>query len=139
MTYHVMLLRSYRAFSAVEEMESMWHLAGHDLVELSPQQVVSCDKGAGDQGCNGGDTVIAYKYMTKAGLESEASYPYRSGDTGSDGKCTFDSAKVVATMKNFTYATPPCLDSCTHQDENTLQANLEKVGPVSVCVAADSW
>jgi C1A family cysteine protease len=127
------------AFSAVEEMESMWNLAGNKLIELSPQQVVSCDKGAGDLGCQGGDTVIAYKYMIKAGLETEASYPYTSGDTGSDGKCTFDSAKVAAKMQNWTYATPPCMDSCAKQDENTLQANLEKTGPVSVCVAADSW
>jgi len=127
------------AFSAVEEMESMWHLAGNTLVELSPQQVVSCDKGAGDLGCNGGDTVVAYGYMKKNGLQSEADYPYKSGDTGADGKCIYDRTKVVARMQNFTYATPPCLDACPHQDENTLQANLEAVGPVSVCVAADSW
>jgi C1A family cysteine protease len=127
------------AFSAVEEMESMWFLANHSLTELSPQQVVSCDKGAGDLGCNGGDTVVAYKYMGKAGLQSETSYPYTSGDTGVDGRCTYDASKVVARMVNWTYSTPPCMDSCTHQDENTLQANLEKIGPVSVCVAADSW
>jgi C1A family cysteine protease len=128
------------AFSAVEEMESMWALAKNiTAIKLSPQQVVSCDKGAGDLGCQGGDTVVAYKYMIKAGLESEESYPYKSGDSGSDGKCVFDASKVVATMHNFTYATPPCMDSCSHQDEDTLQANLEKTGPVSICVAADSW
>lgn len=127
------------AFSAVEEMESMWFLAGHTLTELSPQQVVSCDKGAGDLGCDGGDTVVAYKYMTKAGLQTERDYPYTSGDTGRDGQCKYDASKVLAKMSNFTYATPPCLDSCPHQDENTLQSNLESVGPVSVCVSADSW
>jgi KDEL-tailed cysteine endopeptidase len=31
------------AFSAVEELESMYALAGNPLVELSAQQVVSCD------------------------------------------------------------------------------------------------
>jgi len=128
------------AFSSVEEHESMWYLERtKQLVELSPQQVVSCDKGAGDLGCNGGDTVVSFKYIIANGLQSEASYPYKSGQTGRDGPCTYDKSKVVATMSNFTYATPPCLDSCPHQDEATLQSNLEKVGPVSVCVSADSW
>jgi len=127
------------AFSAVEEMESMWFLAGNTLTELSPQQVVSCDKGAGDLGCNGGDTVVAYKYMQKSGLQSEASYPYTSGDTGRDGNCKFDASKVVAKMTNWTYSTPACFDSCNKQDENVLQTSLENVGPVSICVAADSW
>jgi len=43
------------AFSATEEIESMWILSNHAPVALSPQQIVSCD--TQDAGCNGGDTV----------------------------------------------------------------------------------
>jgi C1A family cysteine protease len=66
------------AFSAVEATESAWFLANHTLIELSPQQVVSCDDV--DQGCNGGDTPTAYAYIIKAGgLELNSIYPYKSG------------------------------------------------------------
>ena len=43
----------------------MWAMAGNDLVELSPQQIVDCDKG--EDGCGGGDTVQAYGYVMHAG------------------------------------------------------------------------
>lgn len=50
----------------------MWALqGGHPLTELSVQQIVSCDRNI-DEGCNGGDTPTAYKYVEKAGgLETE--------------------------------------------------------------------
>jgi len=50
------------AFSATEGIESQWKLAGNKLVELSPQQIVDCDKGRGDEGCNGGDLPTAFAY-----------------------------------------------------------------------------
>jgi len=128
------------AFSAVEEMESAWFLAGNKLTELSPQQVVSCDTKGKDLGCQGGDTVTAYDYMKANGLETEADYPYKSGESGSDGKCKFTASKVAAKMTNFTYATPPCFNGCKNQDETTLAANIAKVGPASICVnAGDNW
>ena len=33
-------------------------MAGHDLTSLSVQQVVSCDNGNGDMGCQGGWYVV---------------------------------------------------------------------------------
>ncbi len=56
------------AFSATENIESMWILAGHgtnSTVDLAPQQIVDCDVGRGDEGCEGGDTVTAYEYGNK--------------------------------------------------------------------------
>merc|ERR1712216_296533 len=53
------------AFSATEQIETNWKMAGNKLVSLSPQQIVSCDKT--DDGCNGGNTETAYKYVVKAG------------------------------------------------------------------------
>jgi len=124
------------AFSATEELESAWFMAGNDIPTLSPQQVVSCD--TVDGGCNGGDTITAYQYIQGAGgLESDSDYPYTSGG-GDSGTCQFDATKIVATMSNFSYATPPCTDSCTNQDEQTLANNLV-TAPVSICVYAESW
>lgn len=39
--------------------------AGNKQAILAPQQIVSCDKS--DDGCDGGDTPTAYKYVKKAG------------------------------------------------------------------------
>jgi C1A family cysteine protease len=126
------------AFSATEEIESMWFLSNGTLPVLSPQQVTSCDKT--DGGCNGGDTPTAYQYVkSSGGLESNKDYPYTSGTSGQTGSCKFDKTKVVASIKGFSYATPPCTDSCSHQDEATLAANLAQTGPVSICVYAESW
>jgi len=124
------------AFSATEEIESSWFLANHTLTELSPQQIVSCD--TVDGGCGGGDTITAYAYVQKAGgLESDQVYPYTSGN-GDNGVCKFNKKNIVAKIKGYTYATPPCQDSCNKQDENKL-ADSVTTAPVSICVDAESW
>jgi len=125
------------AFSAVETLESAYFLAGKGLHELSTQQVVSCDKI--DGGCNGGDTVQAYKYMLKNALQTEESYPYTSGRTGSTGSCQANPSEGLALMTNWTYATAPCFGACNNQDEEDLANNLASTAPVSVCVYASSW
>jgi len=125
------------AFSATEGLESGWFLGGHKLVALAPQQLVSCDKV--DQGCNGGDLPTAYKYIEKAGgLESEASYPYTSGG-GANSACKFNAKSIVASMKNWTYAIPPCYDTCKSQNEGNLQKAVAAYGPASICVNANPW
>jgi len=119
------------AFSVVENIESMWFLAGHTLTELSPQQIVDCDKM--DQGCDGGIPDTAYQYVMANGIESDDKYPYN----GFDGRCKYNAGNVVAQIKNYTYAIPGCNDTCRHQDEKLLQQQLLSVGPLSVCVDAD--
>jgi len=118
------------AFSAVENVESVWILAGKSdnrTLRLSEQQVVDCD--TTDGGCNGGDTPSAYEYIIKAGgLESEASYPYNADDND----CEFDKSKVVATISSYEYATKD-------NDEKLMQANLYSWAPLSICVDAESW
>lgn len=125
------------AFSATEEIESMNYLKYGKMVVLSPQQIVSCDQV--DQGCNGGDTPTAYKYVIGAGgLETEAAYPYKSGD-GNDYNCHFNKADIGAKITGFTYATPPCSGACDNQNEKLLAENMVKTGPVSVCLNAEPW
>jgi hypothetical protein len=126
------------AFSATEETESMWFMAGNALPTLAPQQIVSCDTKGQDQGCNGGFTEGAYDYIqSTGGLMSEASYPY----TGRDGQCKFDASSVVATVSGYTYAVPKATyftakDACT--GGNGMEAALQ-TAPVSVCVYAEPW
>jgi len=125
------------AFSTAEAIESQWAMAGNTLTAFSPQQITSCDKT--DAGCNGGDTPTAYAYVQSAGgIETEKAYPYTSGG-GTTGTCKFDKSKIAGKITGFAYATKPCQDSCTKQDETTLASAVATVGPVSVCVDAESW
>jgi cathepsin F len=126
------------AFSATEEVESMYAVK-HGVTPplLSVQQTVSCDQV--DGGCDGGDTPTAFQYMIGAGVESEASYPYTSGG-GSTGTCKYNKLNVVASVLSYSYATPPCNDTCLNQDETTLLNNLVATGPASICVdATNGW
>jgi len=126
------------AFSATEQIESNWFLAGNDLIELSPQQIVSCD--TTDDGCGGGWTYNAYAYVQSAGgLDLDSAYPYTSG-TGDSGTCDNPlPATPAATISGFGYAIPPCQDTCTNQDENAMATYMLNNAPLSVCVDAESW
>jgi cathepsin F len=125
------------AFSATENIESMWALAGNDLVSLSREQIVDCD--TVDAGCGGGDTPTAYEYVMQAGgLEAESSYPYTAGG-GDSGSCNFEASNVVATITNFTWAIPECTSSCNSQNMADLQSKLATVAPFAICVYAEPW
>jgi len=127
------------AFSAVEETESMWVLAGESQKIFAPQQVVSCD--TVDLGCNGGDTPTAYQYIQSAhGLEQEKDYPYTSGSSGDNGDCTYASNKVAGgNNSGFKYASTPCTSAnCQEVNETALQLSLQ-VAPISLCVYAEPW
>jgi hypothetical protein len=116
------------AFSATEQIESMWALAGNSLVSLAPQQIVDCDKTC--DGCNGGWTYLAYQYVeTAGGLEPETDYPY----TGVNGKCTFNSADVAAKISAWQYI------SQSASGETAMYNYVGATAPLSVCVDASTW
>jgi len=118
------------AFSAVEAIESAWiinSLATNTTIDLAPQQIVDCDSIGGVEGCNGGTTDSAYKYVIEfKGLESNTSYPY----TGENGTCDFDIKEVVATISGY---------KPISKDETTLPDTLAATGPFSICLAASAW
>jgi len=117
------------AFSATEAIESQWFLAGHSLVSLSPQQIVDCDTGRGDEGCNGGDTPTAYEYVISAGgMDTMQVYPY----TAEDDTCAFKNNEIAASIKDWTYITKT-------KNETEMQEKLLTSGPLSICVDATSW
>jgi len=117
------------AFSAVEGVESAWFLKKNQLLQLSPQQVVSCDDG--DNGCDGGDLPTAFAYIAESGLETNKVYPYTSGD-GNTGTCKYHARDVVAHISGFKYAT-------TTGNETAMQAAMMINGPLSICVDASTW
>lgn len=126
------------AYSATEEIESMWVLAGNKPINLSPQQIISCDKN--DLGCNGGDTITAYKYVMKAGgMASEKEYKDTSERTGKNGRCKkFEVAG--GEISGHTFATKECSKGkCNDQDEDKMAANIEETGPASICINAEKW
>jgi len=115
------------AVSATEAIESYNFLNGGKLVELSPQQITSCDKV--DEGCDGGDSETAYDYVMKAGgIETATAYPYTSGK-GKSGSCQFDKAKVALDITGYTMV---------EKGADNLERALNN-GPVSVCLAAMSF
>jgi cathepsin F len=110
------------SFSTSGNVEGQWFLAGHELVSLSEQQMVDCDKV--DQGCNGGLPSDAYQYLIKAGGSMlEKDYPY----TAEDGTCHFDASKVVAKISNWT---------AVSTDETQIAAYTAAHGPLSIGINA---
>jgi len=117
------------AFSATEAIESQWFLSKGKLQSLSMQQIVDCDTGNGDEGCNGGDTTTAYEYVIQAGgLDSFNDYPY----TGEDQNCGFNKTDIVAKITSWAYVTQD-------KNETEMQYALVAQGPLSICVDAESW
>jgi len=76
------------AFSATETVESaisIFHNV-HPTPILSPQQLVSCSQAYGNNGCNGGWYYYAWNYLQANAQETNADYPYTSGN-GVTGTC----------------------------------------------------
>lgn len=88
------------AFSAVWALEGAWFIKTNQLIELSVQQVMDCDKQSNS--CEGGFMTYAYEYMMNStGICSEASYPYKGEDEPVCKPCG-----PVAFVKNFTNVEP---------------------------------
>jgi len=115
------------AFSATENVESVWALSGNTLTSLSMQQVVDCDTQA--TGCNGGWPYTVYPYIEKVGgLDTYESYPYK----GKDQPCKFEISNVAATVKGWGFVTNTL-------NEAQIMSFVATTSPVSVCVDAALW
>lgn len=54
----------HRAFAVVETVTSRYAIQSSQLVELSPQQLISCDQLPELQGCDGGVLEVAFASIT---------------------------------------------------------------------------
>merc|ERR1712054_539120 len=111
------------AFSTTGGLEGAWQLSSGNLVSMSEQQFVDCDKV--DSGCNGGLMDNAFNWAEKQAVATEASYAY----TGRDGSC----------KSSFTTAIPQGGVTGYKDVANSadgLKSALEN-SPVSVAIEAD--
>jgi cathepsin L len=121
------------AFSTVETMESNIAMNTGKLLELSPQQVVSCSKNAehcgGDGGCQGSTSWLGFNYTIGAGITDEKDYPYKA----TTGTC--QSAKIVK-------AGGGGIAGCVRLPTNNYTVLVNAVatlGPISISAAAEPW
>jgi len=132
------------AFSAAASMEGNYYIknALKTPVSFSEQQLTDCVSSSTYycEGCNGGLSNYAFRYIVTKGIETEASYPFTSGNSGNSGTCKYSS--TLATVKNKSYSY--CTNDPTVGETNTsgctlatYQSMLSK-GPFSVYMEADS-
>ncbi|KAL5714024.1 putative cysteine protease rd21b [Ranunculus cassubicifolius] len=82
------------AFSTIASVEGVNQIVTGDLISLSEQELVDCDRSY-NEGCNGGLMDYAFEFIiNNGGIDTEQDYPYKAAD----GKCdTYrKNAKVVS-------------------------------------------
>lgn len=110
------------AFSAIAGLESAG-LLNNDNTLYSEQDLVDCSKSYGNNGCNGGWTDNAYKYIKDKGIATSDAYPY----VAKDQTCN-NSVSRSKKISSFTDV-PGC--------DNLINALAGR--PISVGVDASNW
>ena len=99
--------------------------------DLSVQELIDCDVHGRDQGCRGGNPLLASPYLRRHGLTSTSSYPYegaqgtcrrRRGDVGSGG----EALPPVATAPSWGMLAP--------DHERAMELALRIAGPIAAGV-----
>ncbi len=112
------------SFSSVGAIESLWSIKNNMLYNLSEQELVDCSGSYGNNGCNGGSMINAFKYVIDNGLCINLSYPYE----GYEDTCQKDNCKSVINISNYSLI--------PQNNENILKKYVNKQ-PVSVAIQAN--
>jgi cathepsin L len=117
------------AFSAIVAIEGAHFLDTGDLISLSEQELIDCDKT--DMGCGGGLMDNAFLFDENAtGICSEENYPYvmhkrwLMGCASEKGECTPVEHTRVKTFVDV---------------ENTVEALMEAIATQPISVAMYVW
>lgn len=117
------------AFSATGAVEGAWQLATNNLVTLSEEQLIDCNKD--NDACEGGSMDPAFDFYVTAGACTVESYPYTAGPTQVAGECEPDRVCDVAVPKGGVTGFKDVDDN----EEAHMSALMR--GPISVAVEAD--
>merc|ERR1711998_586700 len=89
------------AFSTTGSAESASAIEHNSMPILSEQQLVDCDT-AHDMGCNGGNPIWAYQYLSQTPAMRENDYPYVA-KRNSNTQCSEAETQGVLSVTNFNY------------------------------------
>jgi C1A family cysteine protease len=119
------------SFSTTGSLEGAYQIKYGTLLSFSEQELVSCDTGGGDAGCNGGWMDDAFTFVQKnGGLTTEDQYPYTSGDTGKSGTCQ------TSGYTNNPNVAPKSYTDVKTGDVNALMSAVAQQ-PVSIAIQAN--
>ncbi|KAL8494495.1 hypothetical protein ACS0TY_025339 [Phlomoides rotata] len=112
------------AFSTIVAVEGINQIVTGDLISLSEQELVDCDRSY-NEGCNGGLMDYAFQFIIKnGGIDSDEDYPY----TGRDGQCDQN-------RKNARVVSIDSYEDVTPYDESALKKAAANQ-PISVAIEA---
>lgn len=116
-------------------------VAGRTLVELSEQELVSCDTGIlGGHGCNGGNPAQAFGWVKSNGICALSDYPYVCLDAHSED-CTSASCNKCSTPTlkagSLFHSGDVTAYGAVGQSEGDLEAAVARQ-PISVAIEADT-
>lgn len=95
-----------------------------DMADLSVQELLDCDTRY-DQGCAGGNPLLAFYFLHKYGVTSTKNYPY----VGTQNTCNLHKVgQPIATVETW--------GVLTKDHENNLEKVIRYIGPVAVGLGA---
>ncbi|XP_051894012.1 procathepsin L-like isoform X2 [Pristis pectinata] len=109
------------AFSATGALEGQWKKKKNQLISLSEQNLLDCDRRS--HGCRGGYMRSAFACVKRLrGINSERTYPYTA-----QGYCKFQRRRIAARLQTY---------GGVKRREYYLARAIAAIGPISVAVNA---